>query len=99
MDQQTDVFVGINMAKSRNAIANAATERGGEVRYISEVDPAPDAMQRNATKDGRAHFCDEAGPTGYGLFRIITGMGQARHRFKLADYFSIAAGCGWIGRL
>ncbi len=79
MDQHTDVFVGIDVAKSRNAIAIADSERGGEVRYFGEVDAAPDAMrravQRITAKHGRAHFCYEAGPTGYGLFRLITGMG------------------------
>jgi hypothetical protein len=32
MDQHIDVFVGIDVAKSRNAIAIADSERGGEVR-------------------------------------------------------------------
>jgi transposase len=74
-----DVFVGIDVAKSRNAIAIADSERGGEVRYFGEVDAAPDAMRRAVqqitAKHGRAHFCYEAGPTGYGLYRLITGMG------------------------
>jgi hypothetical protein len=38
MDQHIDVFVGIDVAKSRNAIAIADSERGGEVRYFGEVD-------------------------------------------------------------
>jgi hypothetical protein len=79
MDQHTDVFVGIDVGKSRNAIAIADSERGGEVRYFGEVDAAPDAMrravQRITAKHGRAHFCYKAGSTGYGLFRLITGMG------------------------
>ncbi|WP_066111108.1 IS110 family transposase [Blastomonas sp. CCH6-A6] len=79
MKQHTDVFVGIDVAKSRNAIAIAEGERGGEVRYFGEVDAASDAMrrvvQRIVGKYGRAHFCYEAGPTGYGLYRLITGMG------------------------
>jgi len=56
----TDVFVGIDVAKSRNAIAIADHERGGEVRYFGEVDASPDTMrrvvQRIADKHGRAHF-------------------------------------------
>ncbi|MEQ5789303.1 IS110 family transposase [Erythrobacter sp. NFXS35] len=79
MDQHIDVFVGIDVAKSRNAIAIADSERGGEVRYFGEVDAAYDAMrrvvQRITAKHGRAHFCYEAGPTGYGLYRLISGMG------------------------
>lgn len=80
MEHSTEVFVGIDVAKSRNAIAIADGERGGEVRYIGEVDAAPEAMrrvvQRIAAKHGRAHFCYEAGPTGYGLYRLITSMGH-----------------------
>lgn len=80
MEHSTEVFVGIDVAKSRNAIAIADGERGGEVRYFGEVDAAPDAMrrvvQRIAAKHGRVHFCYEAGPTGYGLFRLITAMGH-----------------------
>lgn len=80
MDHHTDVFVGIDVAKSRNAIAIADCERGGEIRYFGEVDAAPDAMrrvvQRICDRHGRAHFCYEAGPTGYGLYRLITAMGH-----------------------
>ncbi|PZR54021.1 MAG: IS110 family transposase, partial [Stutzerimonas stutzeri] len=80
MDHHTEVFVGIDVAKSRNAIAIADGVRGGEVRFLGEVDASPDAMrrvvQRIIAKHERAHFCYEAGPTGYGLYRLITGMGH-----------------------
>ena len=80
MDHHTEVFVGIDVAKSRNVVAIADGERGGEVRFLGEVDASPDAMrrvvQRIAAKHERAHFCYEAGPTGYGLHRLITGMGH-----------------------
>ena len=32
MEQSTEVFVGIDVAKARNAVAIADGERGGEVR-------------------------------------------------------------------
>jgi len=35
-------------------------------------------VQRIADKHGRAHFCYEAGPTGYDLHRLITSMGHPR---------------------
>lgn len=80
MDHHTEVFVGIDVAKARNAIAIADGERGGEVRFLGEVDASPDAMrrvvQRIVSKHEQAHFCYEAGPTGYGLHRLITGMGD-----------------------
>jgi transposase len=57
----TEVFIGIDVAKARNAIAVADGERGGEVRFIGEVDASPDAMrrvlQRIAAKYDVAHFC------------------------------------------
>lgn len=79
MEHSTEVFVGMDVAKTRNAIAVADGERGGEVRFLGEVDASPEAMrrvvQRIAAKHDRVHFCYEAGPTGYGLYRLITSMG------------------------
>jgi len=80
LEQCTGVFVGIDVSKARNAIAVADDERGGEVRYLGEVDASEANMrrvvQRIASKHERAHFCYEAGPTGYGLHRLITSMGH-----------------------
>jgi transposase len=33
-------------------------------------------VARIAAKYDRVHFCYEAGPTGYGLHRLITGLGH-----------------------
>src|SRR5215207_9640808 len=77
--QYTEAFVGIDAAKARNAIAVAEGGRGGEVRYLGEVDASEQGMRRIvariAAKYDRVHFCYEAGPTGYGLHRLITGLG------------------------
>src|SRR3546814_8052590 len=63
----------------RSAVAIADGERGGEVRYLGEVDACEESMRRLvkriAAKHERAHFCYEAGPTGYGLYRLITMLG------------------------
>lgn len=79
MEQSAEVFVGIDVAKARNAIAVADSERGGEVRYLGEVDASEASMcrviRRLAAKHERVHFCYEAGPTGYGLYRLITSLG------------------------
>ena len=81
MGQVAEVFVGIDVAKSRNAIAVAEGERGGEVRYLGEVEASAESMRRLVkrivAKHGRAQFCYEAGPTGYSLFRLITSLGQS----------------------
>ena len=80
MEHSTEIFVGIDVAKSRNAIAIADGERGGEVRYLGEVDASEESMRRLvkriAAKHERVHFCYEAGPTGYGLHRLITTLGH-----------------------
>ena len=80
MDHSTEVFVGIDVAKARNAVAVADGERGGEVRYLGEVDASEESMRRLvrriAAKHVLVHFCYEAGPTGYGLYRLITALGH-----------------------
>ena len=80
MGQSTEVFVGIDVAKARNAIAIADGERGGEVRFLGEVDASEESMRRLikriAARHERVQFCYEAGPTGYGLHRLITSLGH-----------------------
>ena len=80
MTEYTEAFVGIDVAKARNAIAIADGERGGEVRFLGEVDATEESMRRVvkriAAKHERTHFCYEAGPTGYGLYRLITSLGH-----------------------
>jgi hypothetical protein len=38
MEDNTDVFVGIDVAKLRNAVAVADGGRNGEIRYLGEFD-------------------------------------------------------------
>lgn len=38
VDHSTEVFIGIDVAKARNAVAIADGERRGEVRYLGEID-------------------------------------------------------------
>lgn len=79
MEQSGKDFVGIDVAKARNAVAAADGERGGDVRYIGEVDASEASMcrviRRLAAKHERVHFCYEAGLTGYSLYRLITSLG------------------------
>ncbi|MEQ1956655.1 IS110 family transposase [Mesorhizobium sp. CN2-181] len=75
-----EAFVGIDVAKLRNAIAIADSGREGEVRFFGEVDASDQSMrsviQRIAGRFDRVHFCYEAGPTGYGLYRLIRSLGH-----------------------
>ena len=81
MTGSREAFVGIDAAKLRNAVAIADDGREGEVRYLGEFDATPECMRRLvarlAAKYGRLHFCYEAGPTGYGLYRLIVALGHA----------------------
>ena len=80
MEDNTEVFVGIDVAKLRNAVAVADGGRNGEIRYLGEFDADEASMRRVvkrlADKHERIMFCYEAGPTGYGLYRLIRSMGH-----------------------
>ena len=80
MVEDSEAFVGIDAAKSRNAIAIAEAGREGEIRYLGEVEATPQSMRkvvaRLAAKYQRLHFCYEAGPTGYGHYRQLTALGH-----------------------
>jgi len=78
--QDSEVFVGLDVAKARHAVAVADEGRSGEVRYLGEIDSDPVAVRRMVARlekgARRLHFCYEAGPTGYGLYRQLTAMGH-----------------------
>ena len=75
-----EAFVGIDTAKAHNAVAVAQAGRDGEIRYIGEFGTAPDAVirlvRKLADRYETLHFCYEAGPTGYGLYRQIIALGH-----------------------
>ena len=81
MAEPREAFVGIDVAKLRNAVAVADAGRDGEVRFFGEVDASSESMRRLAAKLAakydRLTFCYEAGPTGYGLHRLLTDLGHA----------------------
>ena len=76
-----EAFVGIDTAKRRNAVAIAELGRRGEIRYLGEFDTTAEAITRLvhklADRYETVHFCYEAGPTGYGLYRQILALGQS----------------------
>jgi transposase len=81
MGEYTEVFVGLDVAKVKHAVAVADDGRIGEVRYFGEIATDPASVRRMVTKlekpGRRLHFCYEAGPTGYGLYRQLIAMGHA----------------------
>jgi hypothetical protein len=86
LEECGEAFVGIDAAKSRNAVAVVEVGRCGEIRYPGEFDAVPDAVARLVRKLAdryeMLHFCYEAGPTGYGLY----GPGPRVHGGSAVDH-------------
>jgi transposase len=80
MREHSEAFVGLDTSKLRNAVAIAEAGRAGEVRCFGEIENTAEAtarlVRKLAGKYERLTFCYEAGPTGYGLYRQITGLGH-----------------------
>jgi transposase len=79
MGDYSEAFIGFDTSKLRNAVAIADAGRGGEVRFLGEIENTPAAtaklVRKLAAKYKRLTFCYEAGPTGYGLHRQIENLG------------------------
>lgn len=80
MKEYSEAFIGFDTAKKKHAVAIADVGREGEIRYLGEIDSSPLTIERMIRKlAGRyekLHFCYEAGPTGYGLYRQVRGLGH-----------------------
>jgi transposase len=80
MGEYSEGFVAFDVAKTKHAVAIADGGRGGEVRFVGEIASSSGAVERLISKlagrYGKLHFCYEAGPTGYGLYRQIEALGH-----------------------
>ena len=80
MGHHSEAFVGIDTSKSKNAVAVAEAGRKGEVRYLGEFANTEAAVRKLvgklSAKFAKLTFCYEAGPTGYGLYRLIESLGH-----------------------
>jgi transposase len=80
MKEYSEAFIGFDTAKKKHAVAIADVGREGEIRYLGEIDSSPLTIERMIRKlAGRyekLHFCYEAGPTGYGLYRQVRDLGH-----------------------
>lgn len=80
MEQHSEIFIGLDTAKLKIAVAVANGERNGEVWFYGDI--ASDSgsvrsmVDKLAARGARLHFCYEAGPTGYDLYRQIIAMGH-----------------------
>src|SRR3954452_23289999 len=73
-------FVGLDVHKATVCIAVAEGGRGGEVRQLGVFENRPEILSKLAARVGkggrRLSFCYEAGPCGYGLYRLLTSCGH-----------------------
>jgi transposase len=74
-------YVAMDTSKETIAVAVADGGQRGEVRWYGTISSRPEAVARLigklAARHQRLSFCYEAGPTGYGLYRQIRGLGHA----------------------
>lgn len=74
------IFVGLDVHKSSITVAVAESGRRGEVRHWGAIPNRADAVRKLALKLGQSsrslHFCYEAGPCGYGLYRQLAALGH-----------------------
>ena len=77
---QDSTFVGLDVHKATISVAVARGESGGEVRHWGTVPHRSDHVRKLVEKlaagGGRLHFCYEAGPCGYGLYRQLVELGH-----------------------
>ena len=77
------ILAGLSSESIRQSCAMPLRSRrrvgGGDVRYLGEIDTAEAATRKLvvklAAKYRQLTFCYEAGPTGYGLYRLIRELG------------------------
>ena len=75
-------YVGLDVHKDTIAVALSAPGRG-EPRYDGEIAHTPKAVKKlvqllSADAGGEQMlWCYEAGPCGYGLYRLLLSLGQA----------------------
>ena len=83
MGKYSEAFVAFDVAKKKHAVAIAEGGRAGEVRFLGDVEnswlPIERTIKRLADRYDRLHVCFEAGPTGYGLYRQISGSRPRLH--------------------
>ena len=80
MGEHSEVYVAFDTAKLKHAVAVAEGGRGGEIRFVGEIENRPATIERLIKKLARRYkklqVCFEAGPTGYGLYRQMQALGH-----------------------
>ena len=80
MQENSEVFVGLDTSKLKISVGVADGERTGEVRFYGDICAERSSVASMVTKlakrGAKLHFCYEAGPTGYDLYRQIISLGH-----------------------
>ncbi|WP_131821070.1 transposase, partial [Ensifer sp. LCM 4579] len=80
MKEDSVIFIGLDTSKLKISVAIADGSRNGELRFFGDISSEPASvasMVNKLSKRGaKLHFCYEAGPTGYGLYRQIVELGH-----------------------
>jgi transposase len=75
--KDTTKYVGLDVSK-KNIAVSVADEGRDQPRYIGMIPNTPEAIRKLVKRLGEAsslRICYEAGPTGYGLYRLFLSMG------------------------
>ncbi|MEO0621050.1 MAG: IS110 family transposase [Pseudomonadota bacterium] len=74
------LFIGLDVHKCSVSVAVAEDGRDGPIRFIGNIDNTAEAIGKMAmqlAKNGmHLEFCYEAGPCGYGVYRLLRAAGH-----------------------
>ncbi len=78
--EEITTFVGLDVHKKTIAVATVDGRASADVRFLGTIANTPEAIRsllRKLGKGGqRLHLAYEAGPLGYNLYRLSTGLGH-----------------------
>lgn len=81
MTQSNILFIGMDVHKESIEIAIAEDGLAGEVRRFGSIvgsrDAIKKALRKRVSKNRTLHFCYEAGPCGYELYRFLISEGHS----------------------